>query len=134
MIVLDASVILKWFFDDEDRSQEASKYREGHISGEAIAAVPDLLYYEIANVLAVTGRIPPEESAAAFSLLWDFQLERFDFGIDEFSAAMNLAREQRITLYDAAYVELARRLGCRLVTADKKLFEKTKNLGVVDLL
>src|SRR5512138_2953943 len=95
---------------DEERSEAAVAYRESHISGDAIIAVPDLLYYEIANVLALTRRISREEALTVFSLLCEFQLESFDFGQEEFSAAMGLAKELGITVYDAAYAELARRL------------------------
>lgn len=97
-------------------------------------AVPDLLFYEIANVLATKTRLSETAIAEAFSLLWDFSLERFDLGSDEFQGSLALSRKYKVTLYDAAYVELSRRLKCPFVTADKKLYEKIKSMKTVELL
>jgi predicted nucleic acid-binding protein len=134
MIVLDASVVLKWIFDDEDGGDRAARLRDGHIAGQEIIAVPDLLFYEIGNVLTTKTRLSDAAIAEAFSLLWDFSLERFDLGPDEFLRSLDLSRKYKITLYDAAYIELARNLKCKFVTADAKLYEKVKNIKSVELL
>ncbi len=52
MIVLDASVVLKWIFDDEDGGVSAARWKDAHVAGHEIVAVPDLLFYELGNVLA----------------------------------------------------------------------------------
>ncbi len=134
MIVLDASVVLKWIFDDEDGGLRAASLKEGHISGDEIVAVPDLLFYEIGNVLSTKTRLSDEAIGEAFSLLWEFSLERFDFGLEAYAAGLALSRKYRITLYDATYVELGRRLTCPFVTADRKLYEKIKSIKTVELL
>jgi predicted nucleic acid-binding protein len=134
MIVLDASVVLKWIFDDEDGADPAARLKDAHVAGQDIVAVPDLLFYEIGNVLATKTRFSEAAIAEAFSLLWDFSLERFDLGLDAFQGGLALSRKYKITLYDAAYIELSRRLKCTFVTADKKLYEKVKSIKSVDLL
>lgn len=134
MIVLDASVVLKWIFDDEDGGDCAVRLRDEHIAGKEIIAVPDLLFYEIGNVLATKTRLSEAAVAEAFALLWDFSLERFDLGLDEFQGSLTLCRKYKITLYDAAYVELSRKLKCSFVTADRKLYEKVRSIKSVDFL
>jgi predicted nucleic acid-binding protein len=134
MIVLDASVVLKWIFDDEDGSERAARLKDAHVDGHEIVAVPDLLFYEIGNALATKTRLTEVAIEEAFSLLWEFSLERFDLGLDEFQGGLVLSRKYKITLYDAAYVELSRRLKCPFVTADKKLYEKVKSIKTVELL
>jgi len=134
MIVLDASVVLKWIFDDEDGGDRAASFKDAHASGHEIVAVPDLLFYEIGNVLATKTRLSEAAIAEAFSLLWEFSLERFDLGLEEFQGSLALSRKYKITLYDAAYVELSRRLKCTFVTADRKLYEKVKSIKSVELL
>ena len=134
MIVLDASVVLKWIFADEDGGESAARFKDAHVSGHEIIAVPDLLFYEIGNVLATKARLSEAAIAEAFSLLWDFSLERFDLGLDEFQSSLALSRKYKVTLYDAAYVELSRRLKCTFVTADRKLYEKIKSIKTVELL
>jgi predicted nucleic acid-binding protein len=134
MIVLDASVVLKWLFDDEDGAERASGLKDAHVAGHEIVAVPDLLFYEIGNVLTTKTRLPEAAMGEAFSLLWEFSLERFDLGLEEFQGSLALAGKYKITLYDAAYIELSRRLKCSFVTADKKLYEKVKSIKTVKLL
>lgn len=134
MIVLDASVLLKWIFENEEGSDRALRYRDMHVSGERPIAVPDLFFYEAANVLLTRTRLDAAAVAEAFFMLWNFELEVFDLGFGEFSSAIRMSRRFGITLYDAAYVELARRLACDLVTADKKLHRKVKTLRQVKLL
>jgi len=46
MIVLDASVALKWIFWDEAGGEGARHYRDRHVSGDEVIAVPDLFFYE----------------------------------------------------------------------------------------
>ena len=134
MIVLDASVILKWIFDDEAGVEPAARWKDAHVSGHEIVAVPDLLFYEIGNVLTTKTRLSEAAIAEAFTLLWDFSLERFDLGSEEFQGCLVLSSKYRITLYDAAYIELSRWLKGTFVTADKKLYGKVKSIGSVELL
>lgn len=134
MIVLDASVILKWIFRDEDGGENARVYRDKHVSGEEIIAVPDLFFYEMANALVTKTPLATKDVLEAFSLLWNFDLEVFSFGLDEFVNGIDLSRRFGISFYDASYIELARRLKCHFITADRKLFEKVKGLRAVKLL
>lgn len=134
MIVLDASVALKWVFVDEDGGDRARYYKERHISEEEIIAVPELFFYEIANVLTTNAKLNVEDITEAFSLIWNFGFEVFSFGLEEFLSGITLAKRFKISLYDAAYIELANRLKCNFVTADRKLYEKMKEMKEVKLL
>ena len=50
MYVLDASVILKWFLEEEN-SEKAITLKDGHSRGEFLVVIPDLAIYEVANAL-----------------------------------------------------------------------------------
>jgi len=134
MIVLDASVALKWILGEEEGGEEARLYKEGHITGKEPVAVPGLFFYEIANVLATKTRLNTKNAAEAFSLIWNFDLEVFSIGLDEFLEGIILSQQCEITLYDSAYVVLARKLGCPFVTSDRGLYEKVKRLKGLKLL
>ncbi|MEW6326654.1 MAG: type II toxin-antitoxin system VapC family toxin [Thermodesulfobacteriota bacterium] len=134
MIVLDASVILKWIFGDEAGGNSAIYYRDRHVSGEETIAVPELFFYEAANVLATKTKLGVEAASRAFSLLWDFDFEVFSLGIEEFLEGITLSKRFKISLYDAAYIELARKLDCNFITTDHRLYEKTKKIKVIKLL
>jgi predicted nucleic acid-binding protein len=134
MIVVDSSVVLKWIFDEEDAHERAIKYRQMHIFGEETIAVPSLFFYETANSLATKTKLNNSEAADFFLTFWNFGLEVFDFGLEEFLSAIALSRQYKISLYDAAYIELAKRLNCNFITADRNLYEKTKGIKAVELL
>jgi predicted nucleic acid-binding protein len=89
------------------------------------AAVPALWHLEVANALALAerrGRITVADSAEFIELL-----DRLAIELDEetmpraFGQILDLARSQRLTVYDAAYLELSMRLGVPLATKDAAL-------------
>ena len=50
MIILDASVVLKWFLEEKD-SRKALEIRQKYLSGLVDISVPILILSEVANVL-----------------------------------------------------------------------------------
>ncbi len=133
--VLDTSVTVSWFFEDE-----AGKYTdavlESLIASEAV--VPSLWHLEVGNVLLVGERRArcSEADAARFIEL----LGRLPITTDEETArralygTYQLAREYGLTVYDAAYLELAMRLGLPLATLDKQLLQAARKAGVAIFL
>ena len=130
-VVLDASVALSWCFKNEataagDRVLERLAAEE--------ASVPTIWHLEIANVLALSERrrrITPVRSAEFIALL-----ETLVIVVDEetpsgaLGRVLDLAREERLTAYDAAYLELAMRLGLPLASKDGDLCDAAERLGV----
>jgi len=43
--------------------------------------------------------------------------------------AVRIARKYDITVYDSTYISFAKYLGCPLITADRKLLQKTRMLS-----
>jgi predicted nucleic acid-binding protein len=134
VIVLDSSVALKWIFADEVGAGHAVRIRDDHISAKNEIAVPSLFFYEIANVLATKVKLAPDDALEAFSLINDFEFNVYELDNFEYLEAMTLAMKLRISVYDASYHVLARQLGCRFLTADRKFWEKVKGMGVAELL
>jgi len=113
-LVLDASVALAWCFRDE-RTEATAELLE-RVQTDA-AAVPSLWHLEVVNVLALAERrrrITPAESAELITLL----------------EMLEIVREERLTAYDAAYLELAMRLGLPLASKDDDLCDVAERLGV----
>jgi predicted nucleic acid-binding protein len=134
VIVLDASVIIKWVLDDELQSQAALAYRDQHFEGTHRVAVPELLFYEMANVLATKTALSQEEAIEAFTLIVESELESYSLGSDEFSEAIRLSKRFKISLYDSSYIALAEALGCEMITADAQLASKVKGVRRVKRL
>jgi predicted nucleic acid-binding protein len=70
---------------------------------------------------------PDRARESANSLIWADSIEELPIVADRetraraLHEAMSLAREHRLTAYDAAYLELAMRLGVPLATDDRAL-------------
>jgi predicted nucleic acid-binding protein len=132
--VLDSSVAFSWFFDDE-RSPTTDQLLD-RLEMET-AVVPSLWYFEVANVLAISERRRRTTPARIAEFM--AQLEGLTIVMDEesptrlFRRVFDLARRERLSGYDAAYLELAMRLGIPLATKDAELADASKRLGVVVL-
>jgi len=119
-LVLDSSVALTWFLRDE-MPERALRTRIA-IGG---AVAPILWQWEVANALLMSerrGRLSPADRVAAFS---DLRALPIEIDEDSFTHAWTgtfaLAVAHRLTLYDAAYLELAQRRGLPLASLDGAL-------------
>jgi len=134
MIVLDASVILKWVLPDETDSPAALAYLNQHIEGTNPIAVPELLFYEIANALATKTSLLSADIIERFTLIVGAELESYHLNIDTFSEAIQMSKRFKISLYDSSYIALAQLLGCDMITADSRLRSSVKVLQNVKSL
>lgn len=124
--VLDASVAACWCFQDEEdaRANAALKL----LQGDAHAIVPMHWWFEIRNVLLVAVRRKriAELQMAAF-------LDRLEKGpitlaaLPNASAVFAVARNHRLSFYDAAYFELAKRENIALATLDTALAQAARS-------
>jgi predicted nucleic acid-binding protein len=129
--VLDGSVALAWLFaDEQDPYADAIIARLPGIE----MIVPQLWHLEVANVLAVSerrGRCTPADTAQ-----WLGFLAKLPIVVDDetqqraWTDTLALARQHGLTLYDAAYLELAVRENLPLASLDKQLKVAAKAIGV----
>jgi predicted nucleic acid-binding protein len=121
-LVLDSSVTLAWIYSDE--TTEPIRHLFDTVADEG-AFVPALWRLEIANSLTVAlrrGRINADfrrSSLADLALLDVTTDQHTDFYA--WSETLNLADRFQLTLYDAAYLELAARRSLPLATLDREL-------------
>jgi predicted nucleic acid-binding protein len=96
--------------------------------------VPASWPLEIANGLVMAerrGRINPAESASFVAMIEELPIVADEAtGPRAMHETMSLAREHRLTAYDAAYLELAMRLGLPLATDDRGLRVAAGRTGV----
>ena len=126
--VLDASVAACWAFEDESHPVAESALER--LRAEP-ALVPALCWFELRNVLVVSERRNrlTETVTAAFLRA----VARLDIAIDrtpDSAAVLALARAHRLSVYDAAYLELAQRAAAPLATLDAALARAARDEGV----
>lgn len=130
VLVLDASVVLGWYFADENRLSPGFVDR----LIEAPAVVPSHFEAEVVNGVLVgerRGRSHPRHVAALLELLASMDLEiDGDGAADAVRTILPLARAHRLTVYDALYLELAERRGLALATLDGDLSAAARSIGL----
>lgn len=121
-LILDASMAIAWLFDEERTpTTEAAKHR---ITREG-ARVPSIWRLEVANVLRSAlrrGRCDEAYAGASLDLL-----SRLLIAVDgetdarAWADTRSLSLAEGLTLYNAAYLELAIRAGGALASLDVDL-------------
>jgi len=133
MIVPDASVVLKWFLPEADRDK-ALALVAGHIKGQDVMAVPELLFYEVSNILTVKSRLSAEVIFAGMRYLYALGLRAFQLDREQSLQAIRLAHSHQLSVYDASYVALAITLRATFITADVRLARKLQAFAFVKTL
>ena len=129
--VLDCSITMSWCFADEagvDTDALLDRLRDEG------AMVPALWAWEVANVLNMAvrrGRLTAGDVALRLGLLASLPVEVDPDGATRaWRESLALAQAQSLTIYDAAYLELAIRHGADLATRDKALREVATRVGI----
>jgi len=135
-LVLDSSIALAWVYSEEATAPVTAVFQTLALEG---AWVPGLWRLEVANVLEMGVRRKRHTFEFRDSTLADLaQLPiQVDGETDQhaWGATLRLAEHYLLTLYDAAYLELALRRNLPLATLDEELRraavkEKVRLMGV----
>ena len=128
-IVIDNSVFLAWCMGDEEEPTAVGAMRRVAEEG---GVAPRIWWYELRNALLMNerrGRISPQQVS-------DTLTDSLALGIsidEEHDEALilDLARQHELTVYDAAYLEVAFRRSLPLATLDHMLRRAAEAIGVV---
>ena len=125
-VVLDASVVLKWFHSEGERHLDAARsLRAEFEAGELLVFAPPLLRLELVNV---AGRRWGWAESALVELALALGELGFEFVEPELErVAIWTARG--LTAYDAAYVAIAEEHALRLVTDDERIVDVAGELA-----
>jgi predicted nucleic acid-binding protein len=121
-LVLDSSAAFAWIYGDETTDAIRRVFDRVVDSG---AVVPGLWRLEVANSLTIGVRrrrinVEFRDYALADLALLDITVD-LQTDVQAWAATLQFADQHRLTLYDAAYLELARRLQLPLATLDQEL-------------
>ena len=128
-VVIDASIAIAGRLRDRPGTPYADFVIEQ--GGLESIVVPDLFWHEVRSVLLVAERQGRIEEGATEDHLKDLrQLSLQTDGDQHDDQITALARQHKLSGYDAAYLETAKRRGARLATLDRKLANAAKDEGV----
>lgn len=117
-IVVDASVVIKWFAP-EQYSVQARTLRDTYLDGDVALFAPTQLPYEVANGLRYSEFVTDDNVATSLESLAEYGITELSF--EQISGIIELAVSEDVSVYDAAYVALANQRDCLCYTADNRL-------------
>jgi predicted nucleic acid-binding protein len=133
-LVLDGSAMLSFLLNDEREAAAEHILDIFEKSSDWSLLVPSHFWMEVANGLLVAERrkrASRSDVADALQLLFGLKVMTDDETSQRCRGeSLELAREHDLTLYDAAYLELALRRGVGLATLDRALQRAAKAKGV----
>ncbi len=134
-LVLDTSVVVKWFVRTPEEDLEAAlEVRRRVLEAEFNLILPDLIFYELANVLRYQPQLRFEEVGAALDGLEAAGVDVRPFSYHLGKEAVRLAKTAGITAYDAYFIVFAEAFECPLLTADHRCYRRVKDRPSVNLL
>ena len=131
VLVLDASVTVSWCFPERRTDYTTGVLRE---IASGFAVVPGLWALEVGNALAVSERKGYLKPAHLDAFLRD--LDELPKQVEHHTPEqalgriLTIAREYKLSTYDASYLELAERMGLPLATLDTDLRKAAKKADV----
>ena len=135
-LVLDCSITMAWLYSEETTPAVQKIFELVENGG---AWVPSIWRLEVANVLMLDVRRGRRDPTFRDAMLEDLGL--FPISIDAetdrqaWTSTLRLAILHKLTVYDAAYLELAKRRGLPLATLDRELRSAAavENIGLLGI-
>ena len=133
-IVLDTSVIIKWLNrNNEQHLAQADQLLDSVRKGEVELIAPELIKYELGNVLLKGKQLTPKEVnislGTAYSLPINFVSESEEIAKETYTLAFSSGN----TYYDASFLTLAKKYDATMVTENIKHQGKVKGIKVASL-
>lgn len=130
--ILDCSATIAYFFKDES-SRDVDHAFEALTNG-AIALVPAIWPLEVINTCICAerrNRLSIEDTEEIYSILESLPIKIASHSdLRSSREIQSIARQYKLTAYDAAYLALAKRESAPLLTLDKKMKQAVTKAGL----
>ena len=136
-VVIDASVAAKWIIPGEPWEAQARTLKEKIASMEIEAYAPPLLLYEVASVIlksVSTGILKLSDGIEALKAMGHLGLNIQTASWNDLAEILPVAATTKLTVYDAAYLNLSKKMKAKLITADSKLKKRGESVTATILL
>jgi predicted nucleic acid-binding protein len=131
-VVLDTSVIVKWF-SQEEGSQKAKKILLDLREGKIQILLPELVKEELANALLKGKQLSFSQAKKALKVFYQLPLLFIPQDLKLALGTYRLASKLKITFYDACFLALAKSERAVLITANPRHQKKIKGIQVRNL-
>lgn len=133
LMVIDASIAIKWFITEEEKRDEALAILDTIQSSPHLFFVPELFFNEM---LAVFCRLlkDPATITRYLYILENLGFQRIGNGNELLRAAAHLAVKHNLTGYDAVYAASAKLIGGSWITADARAHKRIMSLKISSIL
>ena len=136
-VVIDACVFAKLYIQEPDREQAIALLKT-LVDKKNMIIVPQLFFYEIMSV-AKYGDIEISHVLHVLQTYQKTNLQLLEPDLNMLKTAIAITdsghpKSGYPSFYDAIYHAIALCLDCLFITADKRYYEKTKQLGKIELL
>jgi len=132
-LFIDTSVVFKWLQTQEIDHLLAKQIYQDIIAKKITVYAPELLYIEIANVLATKSAVDEKLLKEVLEHYQSLPIRIISVDNVSLNKSALLAKQYHTSVYDMLYAVLASKYKCKLVTADRKFIAKTKFEHVMEL-
>lgn len=129
-VVADASVIVKWFVN-EPFSEQSLCLKKAHVNLTTRIVLPALARYEVLNALKYSGKFGSLELVRISRDLQGYQFLEIPLNETYGQAAVTIAVDNGITIYDSSYLAIGQIRNIPVFTADERVLEKIETLDYV---
>ncbi|MGM0367344.1 MAG: type II toxin-antitoxin system VapC family toxin [Actinomycetota bacterium] len=127
IFVIDSSVVFKWFFFANEGNLEIAKsIYEKAVQKEYYLLAPELLVQELLNIFKYKTDFTESRVRLILKNVFDILIiVKLDF--KEYMEILKISEEINASIYDCIYIALAGKYNIPFITADNKLYKKSKN-------
>jgi len=120
--VVDASIIVKWFIEEE-YSKQALKLRDKFANGNLQILGPSLLNFEVLNALKYSGLYNKTELKELAVAIGKYGFELYNLIGNYAELTTEIADARDLSIYDASYIALAELNNIDLYSLDNRIME-----------
>jgi predicted nucleic acid-binding protein len=128
-VIFDTSVALTWL-QEEDRPAWVDRLIAETRTGTTGLTVPSLFWLEVGDSLARNRTLSDDQAIDGLLRFETLGVETIELERPLRIRALQLARENRLTMYDGTYLALASALRTPLATLDRQLDAASGSLGL----
>lgn len=132
-IVIDCSVVIKWFVEEEADRIQAENVRRDFSDGKVKILVPAVLFWEFNNYMR--RKFDEKTATSLFSNLKNYLFTLSLPNVESAALAFKIMKNcPKASYYDASYHALALHEEGTFVTSDNKYYQAAKSFGHIKLL